>query len=182
METPKAEIKREHKRFCELYVLYGNKTKAYMEVYPDASYDSAKSLACQLFTNVNLVEYINELQDDISKLCQITAIKNAQELAKIAYANMTNYYSSYGTLIPFSELTDEQKSAICELGDDITTFGEDKTIISHKTKLKLHDKLKALDMLNKMVGSNGVDKIEHSGTIQAPPLNISIDGKEIKLK
>lgn len=59
-------MKKEHKAFAQEYVKNGNNgTEAYMKVYPDSSYDSARSSSADLLTKPNIQEYIKELQDKI---------------------------------------------------------------------------------------------------------------------
>lgn len=63
------------KRFCELYVIELNGTKAYMEAYPGAKADStARTNASKLLTNTNIQDYVKELQSDLSNLCGVTAL------------------------------------------------------------------------------------------------------------
>ena len=61
-----------HERFCELYAterdFMGNGTECYLEAFEistkSPTYKAARSLACRLLTNVNIVERINEMLTD----------------------------------------------------------------------------------------------------------------------
>ena len=54
-----------HKAFIEEYLQCFNATKAYMKVYPDSSYSSARASASELLTKDNIKE---EIQQRMSEL------------------------------------------------------------------------------------------------------------------
>ena len=80
------------------------------------------------------------------------------ELKKIAFSSVASLYDEWGKLKDFESLTDDQKAALSEIISKETTFGEDGRSV--ETKIKLHDKLKAISELNKMLGFNAPDKKE----------------------
>lgn len=175
-DTEHIEVKltRKQERFCEEYVIDWNATQA--AIRAGYSEDSARQIGADNLSKAYIVDYIEEVRDDISKLCRITAIDNVRKLKAIASISIADFYDNWGALKPFKDLTDEQKYVISEIFDDVTSIGEDNTIINHKTKIKLHDKIKAIIELNKMVGSDGVKKIEHSGEIDIK----QVTGIEVK--
>lgn len=61
MLTDKEEL------LCHEYLLDLNQTRAYMRVYPDVSYDSARTKSAQTFANGNIRARIRELMDARSK-------------------------------------------------------------------------------------------------------------------
>lgn len=56
--------------FCEFYAtdreFFGNGVKSYMQAYPDADYNSARTNASVLLTNTNILARINELLEDMA--------------------------------------------------------------------------------------------------------------------
>jgi phage terminase small subunit len=152
-------IKPEHKRFAKEYVIDYNATRAYKVAYPDCTHDSAKVGGCRLLTNVNLNNYIEHIQKDLSKLSGVTALRNILELKKLAYTNMSDFKDGWMTEADFDSLTEDQKAALSEIQyiDKATQHGSERIV-----KFKLHDKHKALELLNKMLGFNSAEKLEVS--------------------
>ena len=73
-ESIKSKLKLKHRKFCELYTttreFFGNGVQAYAEAYGKdlrtrGAYQSAKTCAWRLLTNVDILAYINELLEGI---------------------------------------------------------------------------------------------------------------------
>ena len=158
MEAEKEEIQLTDKqiRFCEEYVIDWNGTRA--AIAAGYSENSAKEIACQNLTKVNIQEYIDKIKNDLSRLSGVTALRNINELAKIAYSNLAEMVDDEGTLKPFEELTEAEKASISELYPEVYSSIEGGTTV--KRKLKLHSKIQAIDLLNKMLGFNAPEKKE----------------------
>ena len=77
------EISNKHKKFCKAYVLDWNATRAYQEVYPDSSYDSANANGSRLLVNDSIQAYIKEIQEDIAKLAGLSKLGVLNELKSI---------------------------------------------------------------------------------------------------
>ena len=55
------------KRFLEEYVANGfNATQAYQAIYPDASYDTARTRSCQLLKDEKCIKYLREYIDSLN--------------------------------------------------------------------------------------------------------------------
>lgn len=175
----KNDLKPEHKVFAEEYVIDWNGTRAYQVAYPKTKGNVAAAAASRLLTNVNIKEYIDYIQQDIAKLAGISALSNALELKKIAYSNLSKYKENWMTLKEFSELSENDKAAISEVQVTKMSFeGGDKEVV----KFKLHDKLKALEMLSKMFGYNSAEKLEIQGITSDEERERRIQALEQKLK
>lgn len=151
------DLKPEWRVFAENYVIDWDATKAYMKAYSSSNYEGSKASASRLLTNVNLKAYIEHIQNNLAKLCGISAARNILELKKIAFTNITDFKKGWMTEKDFDELTEDQKAALSEIQyiDKDTQFGSEKIV-----KFKLHDKQKAIDMLNKMLGYDAVIKTD----------------------
>lgn len=56
-----------YEAFCQEYMLNGfNSTRAYMAVYPDAEYNSARALSSKLLANISITERIAELRAEMT--------------------------------------------------------------------------------------------------------------------
>jgi len=155
-----SDLNARQKRFCEQYVIDLNATRAYREVYDVKDDNSAAVNGSKLLRNTKVAAYIKHLQDNLSQLTGITAASLLLELKKIAFSSVASLYDEWGKLKDFESLTDDQKAALSEIISKETTFGEDGRSV--ETKIKLHDKLKAITELNKMLGFNAPDKKEVS--------------------
>jgi len=147
--TPKQKI------FCHEYVIdYNGSRAARVAGYSEKT---AKEIASSNLTKVNVKEYIEHIQKDLSKLSGVTALRNILELKKLAYTNMTDFKDGWMTELDFNKLTEDQKAALAEIQyiDKETQHGSERIV-----KFKLHDKHKALESLNKMLGFNSAEKLE----------------------
>lgn len=155
--SKKDDLKPEHRVFAENYVIEWNATQSYLIAYPNSSYDSARSSASDLLTNPNIAEYIEEIQKDLGRLCGVSAARNILELKKIAYTNISDFKDGWLTQKEFEELTSDQKAALSEIQYTTKTFqGGEENIV----KFKVHDKQRAIEIMNKMLGYNAADKSE----------------------
>lgn len=178
---PEIELTPKQIRFCEEYVIDWNGARA--AIAAGYSENSAKEIACQNLTKVNIQEYIEKIKNDLSRLSGVTALRNINELAKMAYSNLADMVDESGTLKPFDKLTDAEKAAISELYTESITIMEGDATVT-KRKLKLHSKVQAIDLLNKMLGFNAAEKKEITAEIKSrvddlfPPENEILEGYE----
>lgn len=164
------KLKPEWIIFSEEYVIDWNGTRAYMVAYPSSSYESSRGSASELLTNPNIKAYIEEIQKDLSKLAGVSALRNVLELKKIAYANMSDLKDGWLTVKDFDELDIDIKAALSEVQYTIRGSGDSKEEI---VKFKLHDKLKAIEGINKMLGYDAPEKKDI--TISEQPLFPDVD-------
>jgi phage terminase small subunit len=162
--------------FCESYIFDWNGTKAYKKAYPNVKDTTAAVEASKLLRKPNIEAYIEEIQKDIFKLIGVSALRNAQELKNIAYSNLRNYHSNWMTLEDWDKVSVEDKAAISEMSHVTTKIdGVEKVIV----KFKLHPKQPALDSLNKMLGKDGIQKIDL--TTNGESLNLSEADREKRI-
>jgi len=144
------ELVEKQKQFCREYVIDWNATRAYAKVY-DVKEKTAASSASRMLTIAKIKEYIVEIQIDLEKLAGISRLRILMEFMKIAFSNMADFNETWVTRKAFDQLTDEERACICEIkNEEIKGDGWTKEII----KIKLYDKQKALENINKMMGYN----------------------------
>lgn len=107
MSDKKKEMKAEHKRFAELYAAGMNGTRAYMECYPNCSYDSAMCNAYRLLKREDVHEYVVIKQKEYYDALSITPERIAQKLAEMAFADKTD--GVYGPSVALKALDMLQK-------------------------------------------------------------------------
>ena len=152
------ELKPEWKIFAQEYVLDWNGTRAYKVAYPRTKTDStAASCAYKLLRNAQIANYIEEIQKDIAKLCGVSVARNVNELRKIAYSNLSDFKEGWMTEKDFKTLTEDQKAALSEIQYTTTTteYGTNEIV-----KFKVHDKQRAIEIMNKMLGWNSPEKLD----------------------
>ena len=167
----KKEMKPAHIAFIKEYVRnMGNATRAYMAVYPKASYGAAREAACGLLTKANIKKAIDaeykKLWDD--KDTDLEKSKTLQMIKELGNSNVFDVVDlKDGTLFVKSldEIPIEAQNSIMSIEKirKETDKGIDEVI-----KVKLHPKLQALELRAKIQGLLQ-EKVEHSGTIEIVP-------------
>lgn len=145
------------RRFCEEYVIDWNGSRA--AIAAGYSENTAKEIASENLTKPNIQEYIEAIQKDLSKLSGVTALRNILELKKIAYASIAQFKDGWMTEKDFNDLTEDQKSCLSEIVHQTKSY---KDSTEKFVKFRLHDKQKAIELLNKMLGFNEPDKLDHT--------------------
>ncbi len=145
------------KLFCEKYILDWNATRSYLSVYKVKSESVAASAAARMLTNVKIQHYISELQDDLEKVARVSRLKVLEELKTIAFSNISSFYETWLERKDFKNIPDDAKKSIQEIStkilkQNIGTKEEPEIVGVEHVKIKLHDKLAAIQAINKMLG------------------------------
>ena len=118
---------------------------------------SAKEIAYENLTKPHIAAYIKHIQKDLAKLAGVSALRNLTELKKLAFTNMSDLKDDWMTEKDFNVLTADEKACLSEIQHTTKIFeGGTERIV----KFKLHDKMKAIDMINKMLGYDAAKKID----------------------
>lgn len=137
-----ARLTPKQKKFCDEYLIDLNATQA--AIRAGYSVKTAYSMGQRLLKNVEFQKYLQERMKKREKRTEITQDMVIQELAAIGFAKATDYAAIEGPLVtikPTASLTEEQAKAIA--GIEQGNFG---------IKVKLCDKVKALELLGKHMG------------------------------
>lgn len=138
--TPKQQ------RFVEEYAIDANATQAAIRAGYSAK--TAYSIGKENLSKPEIAAAIAAAKKSRSERAEITADRIAEELAQIAFANAGDYFE-WGpngiTVRDKGELTREQQSAVAEVAQTVTKDGG-------SIRVKLHDKLAALEKLAKLLG------------------------------
>ena len=186
-----AELTEKQKIFCREYIYDWNGTRAYKVAYPDVKKEeSAKAAASRLLTNVNISEYIELIQKDLEKLSGISRLMVVNEFRKIGFSSIANLHNTWIERKDFEELTSEQRETIQEIETKVIKKRNFKeSTPSHSVyddveyvKIKLYDKNKALENINKMLGYNAPEKMDLTSLgkeLQGPTFNfMPLDGSD----
>jgi phage terminase small subunit len=165
-------LTEKNKIFCREYIFDWNATRSYKAAYPDInSDDSAKSAASRLLTNVYIQEYIKDIQSNLEELAGISRLKVISEHMKMAFSSIAHLHNTWIERKQFEELTNEQKECIAEIDtktqrktvwewndEENKKMPEDYTV--EYVKIKLYDKQKSLDAINRMLGYDAPTKTD----------------------
>jgi len=134
-----------YKRFCEELVAHPSlEAKAtYKKIYR-CSDKAAEAGSSRLMKNPQIQAYITELKNKRAERTQITADKVLQELARMAFSNISDYltFGPGGVILKDSEkLTEGQLACISQISEHETERG------AKRLSFKLYDKIKALELI-----------------------------------
>lgn len=134
-------------RFVEEYLVDLNATQAAIRAGYSAK--TAEWIGPQLLGKTHVQERINSAQRERSARTGITADRVLKEIARVAFADPRSVMT-WGpggvALRESSELSDDEAAAVSEVSETWTDSG------SGSRKVKLHDKVGALEKLARHVG------------------------------
>ena len=163
----KDKLTNKEKKFCHQYIIDWNGTRA----AKSAGYSEKTSceIASENLRKPHIQQYIEFIKDDFETEAGLSKLKMLNELSKIAFSSIAHLHNTWIELKDFESLSDVQKEAIESI--------ETKTEIIHKyskedlekvpveikyVKLKLYSKTQAIDQINKMMGYNAPEKVDHT--------------------
>lgn len=184
------KLTEKEKKFCHQYIIDWNGARSAREA--GYSEKTCYVIASENLTKPYIQQYINYIKDDYEKEAGISKLKQLNELHKIAYSTIAHLHDTWIELKEFEGLTEEQKACI----ESIETKIETKSIQGKElkkelfdievkyVKLKLYSKLQALDQINKMMGYNAAEKLDHrSGDgSMTPHIHLNYKGNDINLE
>lgn len=152
--TPKRE------RFCQEYVIDFNITQA--AVRAGFSKATAYSIGWTLLKDVEIQKRISDLQNKASTEFNVTKQRLMSILMDIAGAKIEDIKDpETGAILPAHEWPEHMKGVISAVETDelYERIGDTKIPVGQKVKVRLWEKTKAIELLNKMCGFNMPDKV-----------------------
>ena len=133
-------MNEKQKGFCKQYLIDLNATQAAIR----AGYSARNSdkIGSQLLGKTRVAAEIQRLMTLRGKRLDITADRVLQEIAKLSFSNLQDFYRPNGSLKDVTELDRDTAAA---LHSTKTNFTDDCAVI----EVKLHDKLKGLELLGR---------------------------------
>ncbi|MDR1504465.1 MAG: terminase small subunit [Prevotella sp.] len=166
------KLSAKEERFCYEYVLHLNATKAAI----NAGYkeNSARVTGCRMLTKANIQNKISALKSNLAETSEISALKILKEHEKIAFSTISDLHNTWIERKDFERLDERQKTCIQEIASKVTRKlskefidGEwkDVPLDVEYVKVKLYDKQKSLDSINRMLGYDAPVRQEITGEI-----------------
>lgn len=137
-----AKMTKKQKLFVEEYLIDLNATQA--AIRAGYSVASAKEIACENLTKPNIQEAIAKAMAERSKRTGISQDRVVQELAKLAFVNISDVVDLETGLVK-DTATAEDLACIQSIKIKPTEFGEEREI-------KFYDKKGSLESLGKHLG------------------------------
>lgn len=162
-----------YRQMADEYMVNGrNQTRAYLKIFPDVKYESARVEASKAFSDPNISAYVTEREAEVKAeyraKYELTEERIAQELARLAYADIRKAYDASGNPLPVHLLDDDTAAALASV-DVFTEFegsGTDRQAVGETRKLKFYDKGRALSDAMKHIGMFEADNKQKSDPIR----------------
>ena len=149
------------KMFVAEYLIDLNATQAAIRAGYSAK--TAYRIGAELLQKTSVQEAIQKRQKDREARTGVTADRVLTELARVAFGDPRKVMS-WGpdgvTLTSSRDLSDDEAALVAEASETTSANGG-------SIKMKMNDKMKALELLGKHLGMF-TDKVEHSGSILNP--------------
>ena len=147
-----------HERFCQEYIINLNATKAAERA--KFSKKTARTIGSKLLTNIDIQKRIAELKEKRDKRTELTQDWIIKELKLIGGSDLQNYIDidpNTGAIRAkgFDDMPPETSRALQSIKED-RVIKEDadgkKVTVYDKVGFKMHDKIRALEILAKHKG------------------------------
>lgn len=171
-EAPVKDLTERERRFSEAYVAitlemgkdFGCGHLAYRRAFPlsEATTHGAYTMAQAMLKMPRVQEYIGVLRHEFTKRTMMPYQRVVQEMERLATSNIFDYVRvqpSGEARIDLSEVTYEQAACIQEL------IFEDNEKTGKRIRIKLYDKQRSQDMLNRVHGAYN-DKMSLALTVE----------------
>ena len=154
------KLTAKQKAFCREYTKCWNGTEAAIKA--GYSQKIARITASQILTKANIQEEIGRLQAPALKKAEVTRESLVAELSKIAFSSISHLHNTWVERKEFDQLTQDQKDCIQEIDTKVVKkeTGDGEILYVEYVRIKLYDKMRAMEILNKMLGFNEPDKLD----------------------
>jgi phage terminase small subunit len=145
----KKELTPQQEQFCQEYLKDLNAKQA--AIRAGYSEKTAPEQASRLLTNVNVQNRIQLGMNKRTKRTEIEADRIIRELARIGFSDTREIFNDDGNVKPVSQWPAHIARCIqsVEVLEEYQGSGVDRQFIGYTKKIKLWDKVKALELLGK---------------------------------
>lgn len=168
-------LTQKQEEFCNYYIETGNASEAYRRAFccQKMSEKTIWEKASVLLSKDKVRTRVRELQEEQKNKSDITKEKILNELSNIAFSSIAEMHNTWIERKEFDNLTPKQKSAIKSISTkilkkNIGTSDAPEIVDVEYVKIELHDKLKAIERICKMLGYDAPDKEEVNVTFAKP--------------
>lgn len=157
-----------NKRLAEEYIVDYNITNAAERAGIQG--ENKRIIAWQMLQLPDVEAYIELLRSEQSQRTFVTADKVQNEIARLAFSDIRDYYHENGKLKLPHELSHDAAAALAGIDiDELWDYNPIKDIreiVGETKKIKLYDKLNALDKLARRLGMFEKDNDQRNTIVQ----------------
>ena len=161
--TASKGLSAREERFCDVYLRTGNATEAARAAGSSAK--SATSRGYTLLTMPHIAARIARMQDHLAEALGVTRFTLANELKKIALADITHTRSGWMELTQWEALPEDVRGCIESVTHDKRWLGGKMVDV---VNVKFYNKLEAIRQLNDMLGFNAAKQVRVSDAEGGP--------------
>lgn len=155
------KLTQKQKRFCDEYLIDFNATRAAEAA--GYSRKTAYAIGAENLKKVEIQNYLNAKQEKTANKLDITREMLVEELRKIAFFDIRNIYTIDGGLKNVHEFEDNEAGAVAAVESYDVKEPDSGMILGTTQKVKIHNKIQAIERICKMLGFNAPEKTELTG-------------------
>lgn len=165
-------LTEQKKRFADQYFLTLKGSES--AIYAGYSQATARQIAHNLLQEPEVEDYLSELRTSLAEKTGITQARVLEEYAKIAFSDIRELYAGDNQLLDIRQIDDATAGAVMSVEvDELSAGGQ---FIGYTKKVKMYNKLGALDSLGKHLGIFEKDNDQKRSEIK-----IVVDNKDASL-
>lgn len=164
--------------FVQAYIANGrNGTQA--AITAGFSPNGADVTAVRLLGDIRTKDLLQELTAGHEAATGLTTENVLREIKRLALFDPRRLFKADGALVPIHELDDDTAAGIASLEQDEITdgFGKEAVKIGTTKKIKLWDKVRALDMASKHLGLFEKDNAQRSENLNLQVVMVAAPGR-----
>lgn len=146
------DLTAKQQRFVEEYLVDLNATQA--AIRAGYSEDSARQIASENLSKPYIQDFITAARLKLATKTGATVERVIQEYARLAFLDIRKAFDDEGRLLPIHQIDDDTAAAIAGIETEklFEGHGEDREQIGTLHKVRLADKVRALDSLGEHLG------------------------------
>lgn len=167
------KINKQEARFIEEYLKHGDRVAAFKKAYRNVNVDEDRihGLATQMLKSAHITHELKQYMTDSEIKYGLSKGMLVAELKRIAFFDIKDLYDEDGNPKSASELRQMGRAISEVLVSKVETGGMTETHM----KVKLANKLTAIEMLNKMMGYNEPEEVrlvDEDGNTVKPQMTV----------
>lgn len=173
-------------RFCDEYLTCFNVTQAATKAgYSPKNKSAASVSGWRLMQDERVQAYLAARLRRISDKLEVTTERILLEMARVAFSNPRDFFNEDGSLKRLEELSEDASAVLSSIDNEelFDGVGAERTSIGSVRKIRMWDKVAALDKLAKISGMYPERNINVKGTLTARVIGLrelldEIDGAD----
>ena len=157
-----------HVRFADKY--FETLNASLSAEYAGFAAETSKQEGWRLLQRDDVQTYLSNLRSVLSEKTGITQQRVLNEIARIAFADIRNYYTGDNNLKSICDLEDDEAAALASVKSNELYAGD--VTIGNAKEIKLHDKLAGLEKLARHLGLYEKDNSQQKPEIVMPAVNV----------